>query len=305
MFWSKVKWAKLGRYSGPRISGVTPYTIPNSPTLLEAAVWLTAQIESGGKFGSVMAYDGSGMTAGLHQAIAVYPREIRESDGNALDDQGELWALLQDIKRTAAFTLDDLEVEFLDIGWKMDRSHLYFADGKPVPGRVIRDEFTPPDGVVPRWGESWDSARGWALIFHDIFSNPATFGTQVEFGKAALLKALRKRIPGCTETLSQIAYKTTDVGLVALDRGSPIDLAIAVFLSFHVNAPSRAMKELSFAWNLTGHQIERLPKTLMRRLATTSFANWQARYQRTRKEAMRLWDRSLFSGPAATMILFS
>lgn len=301
---SKVKWTKFRNYSGARISGTVPYKLPDPSTLLERSVWLTAQTESGGKFGSVMSYDGSGMTAGLHQAIAVYPREIRESDGNPLDDQGELWALLCDIKKVAPLIVDPLEIALLDVGWKLSEGHLYFTDNRPVPGPIIRDEFTPIDGIVPRWGESWGSAKGWALLFHDVFASPATFVAQVEFGKRHFVKISKRRVPGHTETVERVLFGPAGLQDTPTDPKDPMDLTAAVFFSFCVNAPGQALRDFSMAWAAAGNSADYFPRSLMRRFGMSGFANWKERYKRTRKEAMRVWDKSLFSGRDATMVQF-
>ena len=74
-------------YAGVRIKGQKPLSsFPLSRRHLDRASRLTAEVESGGRFGSVMSYDGTGMTAGIHQAIAVYPKNLK--------DQGPLWKLL-------------------------------------------------------------------------------------------------------------------------------------------------------------------------------------------------------------------
>ena len=94
----KVSYRKRKNYSGPLIAGTEPYPAPSAERAgfhIDRAYWLTTRVETGGKFGAVMAYDGTGMTAGPDQHIAVYPKELANEDLNAADDQGSLWKLLR------------------------------------------------------------------------------------------------------------------------------------------------------------------------------------------------------------------
>ena len=90
-----MKRIKFGKYAGVKIKGKIPLEAPNSLSHLSWVSWLTAMVESDGKFGSVMNYDGTGMTAGIHQAIAVYPKA--PGDGNKKNEQGPMWKLMNRI----------------------------------------------------------------------------------------------------------------------------------------------------------------------------------------------------------------
>ena len=89
------------KFAGVRIRGKEPMQEIAVPSHLHKAAWLTAGVESGFKYGTVISYDGTGITAGIHQAVAVYPRH--------LDDQGPLWKLTA---RVLSAVPRDVETDF-------------------------------------------------------------------------------------------------------------------------------------------------------------------------------------------------
>ena len=120
-----VSWKKFKHYSGPRIVGKKNFILVENPTHLEKALYLTSIVESGAKFGTIVMFDGTGVTAGLTQAIAVYPRELQHEDNNALDDQGPLWKLLSRMEYECGASVNNLWNKFKEVGWYLDLSLIH------------------------------------------------------------------------------------------------------------------------------------------------------------------------------------
>jgi len=321
---NKVKWMKWNRYSGPRIKGTTPYHLPDDADHWERVLWLTSIVESGGKFGAVIAYDGTGTTAGLTQCIAVYPRELRNEDNNPNDDQGILWKLIEEVRKDNPELLQRLDEEFKEIGWFISPGGqvLHRAGGEIVLGRLLRDELTPPSrGAVPRRGEHWDGAKGWALIFHDIFADPKSFDAQITFATEHTHKVAKRKPKALRgKTIQEIIYEDHLEQLgPSWNKEDPLDLAMSVFWSNSVNAPAIAFSKLQRAVNILkgssgtspldlslSYHREVMARRLVRLLGTSSYGRWNAsepngRYQRTRKAAKKVWPARFFKGPKALM----
>jgi hypothetical protein len=313
----KVLWRKFRNYSGPLIKGTEPYTIPDDRRdfHVDRAFWLTAKVETGAKFGSVMAYDGTGMTAGLDQHIAVFPRELAHEDNNPKDDQGSLWKLLRRMESVGgspsyqaclkklwdALARQDWYVAQDGYLRHLGRNALVrIKPGSLVHGQLIRDVLTPLGGNVERHGGK-DRAADWAKLFHAVFSHPDGFRAQAEFGKEHLVERAKKRH-------IKWAYKEREITALQPLKNMPAeqDLAMCMYHCHSVNAPAIANKALKRA-RYADHGDVR-PKKLIQLLGNSSFGRWDddlknGRYQRTRSAARAsgLWPRSLFDGPNAIM----
>jgi hypothetical protein len=314
LMFSKVKWRQWKDYSGPFIKPTTKLRLSEDSNHWERIVWLTAQVESGGKFGAIVGYDGTGITAGLNQCISVFPKELSHEDNNPRDDQGPLWKLLEYIRQDCRDTVRELEDELFECGWVLKDNYLYHIDGGLVNGREIREEFTPNQGKVPKFGRDWDSAKSWALIFNDIFADQRSFNAQIRFAIDHAYKTARRKphiLRG--QTVESLIYQgnVKDTKLISPDN--PMDLAMAVFFSNAVNAPAMAFRKLKQAYDEFSQQMNKRPnwqnrrdrfifaKTLIYKLGTADYARWNfkvsnGRYQRTLKAATKRWPINFFEG---------
>jgi len=314
-----VKWKQWKTYSGPVIHGTQKVYLPSNHSHWDRAVWLTSQVETGGVYGSTVAYDGTANTSGIIQAIGVYPRELAHPDNSVSDGQGPLWKLLEYVKKDAPQLLSRLEDEFIEIGWEIRAGKIYptsdgLSTGLPINGRNIRNELTPIDGKVPRYGTAWQEAKNWVLIFHDIFSDPKSFPSQFRFG-IEHLQATAKRTPLSLnrKSIESLLYKRDLSTAEQFSTQAPLDLALCILFSNSINAPAIAFQRLSAAlkvvpipslWN-SQREIA-FSKALVRSLGTADYGRWNfkiasGRYQRTREAAKTLWPEHFFSGPEAIM----
>jgi len=307
-------------YAGPRITGTQEFLLPDNAGHWERVLWLTSMVESGGRFGAITMYDGTAVTAGLHQAIAVYPRELADEDFNARDDQGSFFQLLRLLQSFAEFPeLQNLLNRFRERGWVLNRdgSLRYLADGKTqvrsqtknvkagdlVYGFEIRETFTPNQGTVPASGAAWEQSKSWALDFQKVFAHPESFKAQVEFGAEHFENAARNKkieVAGVSKTIEQWLYN----GHLA-DFKSPTqayDLALAVFWSHSVNGPSIAYQILSQAISQVdpSSNPDQFARVLLRLLGRKKYGRWHfsetnGRWQRTRQTARKVWPSALFA----------
>jgi hypothetical protein len=313
---------KFKDYAGFKIKGTEPISGTARNIHLKKASWLTAMVESGGKFGSVMNYDGTAMTAGIHQAIAVYPRELKHPDKNLRDDQGPLWKLLRLVQPVTGKY--DLWKEFErvgGIGWYIapDNTVRWKSHGNLVSGLNIREELTgSADGCAPASGYSRKVAENWVKLFHEVFSDPATFDIQEEYGMEHFVKrASRAKCRFALNkdwqklTLEFLVYGGTALDLVTLTNDPELDLAMCMYWAHSVNAPGFALKKINrtlgalFGPNGSRKKFARI---LIRKLGNTTFGHWSddlknGRYQRTRTYAMKssFWPQEFFKGPKAIM----
>ena len=307
------------KYAGVRINGDVPIDIPGDGHM-DRASWLTVMVESGGKFGTVISYDGTGMTAGLHQAIAVYPKELRlPEDGNSLDDQGPLWKLLDRCLQATPKIQATLDMKHAlgNIGWVVANGVLRDETvGHAISGKTIRAEFTGAEnGCMPARGIHRQEAERWAALFHTYFSDKNTFPIQEGWGKEKLIKRVERtplRFASARKwrkkTPQEFFYEDLIAGVVDHEDLPPeFDLAMSVWLSYTVNAPAIALKVLCrlIPAYQTG-SIEAFSVQLLKALGRAKFGRWGAqvkngRYQRTRKYAMELWPREMFKGKNAIM----
>jgi len=318
-----VQWRQFGDYSGPMVVGATAIPVPTSKLSAERFYWLTTKVETNGTFGTVVMFDGTGLTAGPDQFIIVYPKELANEDFNAEDDQGPLGALLARVLAVATTpAAAAIQAGFRARGWVLSPSGVlrYAADqtvtvagkqlqvkaGATVHGALIRNELTPAGGRVPPNGPQWDQAARWATLFSQLFSDPATFTTQRLYGLEHMEKAFQSRrlnLNGISTVEQVIGADVTTATLTPA-----LELAFAVWYSNSVNAPAIAVTCLQNAWKVASGSRELLPRVLLQMLGTSNFGRWNAnipggRWQRTRDAAIRsgLWPWALFDGPNAIM----
>jgi hypothetical protein len=228
----KISYISFKKFKGLRIKGTVPYE--PSPSFaefhLERAFYLTSQVESGGKFGAVMSYDGTGMTAGLHQAIAVLPKT---------KEQGSLWKVMRRVELLPG------DIPGRDKIWELlDKEGMYLAQdcvvrdtrmGLPVVGEHLRRVLSGPDGVVPISGEVSERAEDFITAFHELFSSPATFRLQVEYGKEHFCKAAHRvkvTVGGTRPFIQDAVYGDDEISRVTVeDLGYETDLAMSMYWS--------------------------------------------------------------------------
>jgi len=300
-------WFTLNGYSGILLPGAVPISLADFAPLVGAApvahmdraVWLTSQVEAP-KWGTVQGYDGAAMSGGLLHNVSVLPKTVA---------QGDLFGLLAkifeyvDAKGAANVPVTNMRQALQAKGWTVARDGvLRNASGLKVSGQDIRNEFTPPDGKVPRQGPQFDQAMRWAMLFHNLFSDPGTRRAQIDY--AALWLARGK------SDLEMSVYRKFAVGLdtpVHLPSTMlpvPVDLAMCVYHSFSVNAPATAAECLEQAMALVDPSAtaEKFATALLRRLGKREFGKWtdkpgdgDDRYDRTRKAvwASGIWDTTL------------
>jgi len=299
-------------YSGPVIYGKKiPQDNVRTTSHCQRAVWLTEGVETEHRAGSIMAADGTGMTAGRGQHILVYPKELAHEDFNAKDDQGGLGKLLRRIEvKAPSSSLDILYGAFIAEGWHVasDGRFRWNEDGRVkvkgrwinckagdvVHGAVLRDTITPIGGKVPKTGRRWEQAKAWALLFHVVFSEPNSLEVQAAFEVNHLYhrmvsKKFAFRDNRRKETVSQVVYggrqsKTPIPHLqVGRDISEELDLAMCVFHSHTVNAPAIAFRRLRDTLKATGFNAPRdrgtnkeivFARELLKRLAKTNYGRW-------------------------------
>ena len=319
-----LKWRKYRSYSGPVVNGTWEIEKPITRNHVDRAYWLTTMVESGGKLGAVMMADGTAVTIGLDQHVAVMPKLVDTTE------QGGAWKLLRRLEITEGpedfkSAIQALWEELRDVGWYIAQDgSLRFADhyvdtlpedgrvfcpGDLVPGRIVREWLTPPMGVVPESGPFWESSARFAKLFHDVTSHPASERAQVEFGKEHLVERT-----GRYGFILDRAYLDRNVSAVKVDQGGwtpALDLALCMYQSHMVNAPGIAKKQIEGLWRVWSPVTEpddEFAKKLIFSLGNCSYGRWDddikhGRYQRTRSIAADsgLWPDGLFDGPDAIM----
>lgn len=328
---------KIGRYSGAVIYGdeVVPPPDGDAATYhAQRAFWLTGEVETGNRLGSVMMADGTAFTIGIDQHVAVYPRELADEDFNAADDQGAAFDLLAKLEVTDTQYVSDLWGAFGEEGWyvgldgrlrhldagvvKVKGRNVEVKAGDLVHGALIRNAVTPKGGIVKKDTNEWEVCRRWAMLLHRLVSDPKTLDVQRAFGiyhlghrvaHRKLRLAGRRRKP----TFQKRIYSGSPVtGIRSSDLEPALDLALCVFHSYTVNAPSVAFRLLEasveatgFAGHLgaTAEQQRTFADDLLFRIRTKRYGRWGNRWERTRKHALGVgwWPRALFIGNQAVM----
>ncbi len=291
---------------------------------MERAYWLTIKVETGAKFGAVVAYDGTGMTAGPDQHIAVYPKELVAEDHNALDDQGGLWRLLRRLEMggeapadyyhalgqlwaffrssMGAYVAQDGVLRYFDsgsYGFSRGSTTVDYKAGDPVFGHHIRAALTPALGSdpgcgrVPKSGKEWDTAAHAALLFHGLMSHPNGRRIQMEFGKEHLVRRTTggqvKLGRGAWRTISATGYGGREI--TSLRVGSDgwsdeLDLALCMYQAHSVNAPAIANQVLAqvAAAFPPGAAFAR---ELIKALGTSTYGRWSDDLQTGRYQRTR------------------
>lgn len=330
---TRVNFRSIGKYTGPVIYGTEVVQPPNGPFHAGRAFWLTGQVETGNRLGSVMMADGTGFTIGIDQHIAVYPKELAHEDFNAADDQGGAWALLAALEVAHApvrmlweafeqrgwYVAPDGTLRWIDNGvHKVQNRKLEHQGGDLVHGATIRDVLTPKGGVVTKTCQK-EQAREWALMLHELTRAPTSWDVQVSFGVKHLCHRVRTRKLRLAEhrrrvTFQQAVYGSpTNIETIKLaDIGEHLDLALCVFHSYTVNAPAvafRLMEEAIKGLGWSGAWLEdetarcNFALNLLTRLKAEKYGRWDKRWARTRKAAMEVgwWDGALFRRPTGIM----
>lgn len=296
----EVRWAKYKSWSGCRISSGIKWvlTTEQKEQHMYRAMFLTSMLETFGKFGPVNSYDGAGISAGLEHNIAVYPKYMK---------QGPLWKNLRELELYAP--CDDLEKLWLAL---KDENTFVAQDGvlrdyntgAEISAQRIRNIVAPPGGRVPKNGPSWERAKVWAELFHNLFSNPATFDVQIKSAIKSLVSGNGKNESAAYKATVGVEHPSVLGGFE--DISEEHDLAWCVYHSFSVNAPGKARRVLS---GTRPDNKKDWPKRLIRALGMSKYGRWhdttdsRNRYDRTRISAKNsgLWSQSLFVGPAAIM----
>jgi hypothetical protein len=283
------------QWAGIVIKGSTKWeaTSVKRENHLEKAAWLTACVEGGGVFGSVQSYDGCGMSAGLEHCIGLLPRSM---------EPGSLWGLLSKIDEALPDTSPTwirMKNALGNVGWYLDtKGVLRKKDtGAAVTGQEIRNELSPVAGVVPESGPDFEKAVRWAETFNKLFEDPATFACQIRQTKNGLLES--HKILENTVYSRYCKIENASAALVGTNISNELDLAMCIYHSFSVNAPSKARSVLEALLG-QGHGPLDFSKLLVKNLGTNSYANWKERYSRTRKYAKEsgLFEESLFTSVA-------
>lgn len=304
----RAKVVNFRDYRGMSMKGTVLLSTEDSNTHLDEISWLTAQVESDGRFGSVMNYDGTGMTAGIHQAIAVYPKAVR--DNNLKNDQGPLWKLMGRMKPLGL--LGDIESHMREYGMYLsnDSKCLWEQEGRIVDGNSIRNMLTgDSEGVMPLTGRGRRECARWVKEFHAAFSNEVGFKVQLHFGAEHFEKMSRKTLRYCKNPeIAEMTILDAFYGGIPLssvgDLPEHYSLAMSMFWSHSVNAPGFALKRLcrqvaDKCIDDVANKTEEASSAIVRALGDTPFARWDddlknGRYQRTRRYARRRWNSSLF-----------
>lgn len=311
-----VKWRQYKAFSGPLIAGgpATPRLVPEDvlPTFLGHVFELTALVECGGRFGLINMYDGTGVTAGLHQAVAVMPK--------VLSSQGELFKMLHRFELVG--DTDELRALYNALaheGWYVasDGKLRDWDTGELIKPALFRTVVTPTAGVVPRKGPSWKQARKWALLFYNVFVHEKYRRAQVLYGEEHLSKRLQRF--HSKKYLDDLTIEQAIIPGGNVHHRDPFsveeaDLIHTVALSFMVNAPSWMYKAYHKTWQWqkrlkhhvspdSGAFAAKLIKNLTDMAKKWDDDTKNSRYQRTRKHAMATghWPRSLFVGSDAIM----
>lgn len=279
------------------------------------AFMLTFLVESGGKFGSVMNYDGTVMTAGACQNILVYPKEIRKEDYQSKDDQGSLPKLIVEIEKnvTRLKPLQRLYEMFKEEGWYLSSDgkirwredsrvivghrQLIVQAGSIVHGETLRNQIIGEEGRIPRTkSKARKRCHEWIEIFHEIFSDPSTFQTQILFEISHNFGLRASRPFEGNISLEDYFYKKDFLSATIV---RPIkDLAMCFWWCNYVNAPGKAMRVLRACRKVNERNFGR---ALIRGLGNTTFGRWDddiptGRYRRVRLAAMKLgyWPEEFF-----------
>lgn len=257
---------------------------------LDKATWLTAAVEGGSIFGTVQSYDGAAMSAGLEHCIALLPKTMT---------QGSLWHVLLKLDEALPDTNPNwvaMKNALDQAGWYLDTKGVLRnkGTGSVVSGHAIRDELSPVHGVVPVSGPNYLKAVRWAEIFNNLFEDPATFASQIRQTKNGLLASHKEIESRIYATYCKV--EDASAAILGVNIIPELDLAMCIYHSFSVNAPSKARTVITEVFGRALGPVD-FSRQLIRALATNTYGNWQDRYIRTRNycKDTDLWDDALFS----------
>jgi hypothetical protein len=266
---------------------------------------MTSQLESG-KWGTVQSYDGCGISGGPFHWIATSPSGdpgllfdlVRVIEVSVSDDNPNFAALNEAFKQAGCFLGKD--------------GHLKGTNGVNLSGKQIQNLLAPVDGVVPETGPNRTIADKWALLFHNLFADPATYKAQTEYALSYLVGGYMERERVAYEAMFQSSVETIetikipDPSALADPVGFlSVDLAMCFYHSASVNAPgiaARCLKEVMFGTLYNNPTLE-LPKALIHKIGTQNYGKWrdrpdgEDRYDIFRMKAKQtgLWPDVLFS----------
>lgn len=294
------RWIQFGEYSGLLINDgiLVEQSHFDLTQHMHRAVWLTSQIEAP-RFGLVQSYDGAGISGGLLHNVAVLPKSL---------EQGDLFQLVARMSHTATYPI--VTRFFGDLVMKITPDgKVRYGSGVEVPGMTLRNIVAPPGGKVPRKGADYDAALRAATVFNRLFADPTGFRAQIDFavdwlarGKAVVEQAVyAKYVNG---------YPGTPIGIPAGYLSPVFDLAMCVYHSFSVNAPTPAAIALTAALKTAALKAGDLPTFsagLIRKLGTTKFGRWtdepgdgSNRYDRTRRA---VWKSGIWPTDMVTKLM--
>jgi len=260
---------------------------------MQRAAWLTAQTEAA-SWGTVQSYDGVGMSCGVIHMIAVN----RGHDGQPATQGAPFWRLVRACLDATA-DVGGLQVLLDEIGWTLGPDGVVVgprtiaaagggALGPVVTGEALRTELSGPKGVTPESGPKHERARDYAIACNALMRDPRTFRVQVDaairwlvLGHAAEERAMYGRF-------AQPAASTPDLATLRSDVLPPAaDLAMCVYHSFSVNAPSEALRQArqSLAFSTAHHDPIAVARSLCVALGTDHYARWPTRYEHIRRVA--------------------
>ena len=281
-------------------------TAAQGPGHMRRAAYLATMLESP-HWGTVQGYDNCGLSAGPFHWIGRYPRTGK---------QGPLFGLLRRVEQSLGDNNDDAAYEAKDhlgVLWNalrdrglyvaMDGKLRSYTNGKLITGTAFRDVVAPIKGKVSVKGADRVYAEEWAMCFHRLLKDEATYSAQVDYaidyltrGQGRLEMKVYRKLTGNPELVmpDRVAHMSTTM-----------DLAMCVYHAFSVNAPSPAAACLR-SMPLTKAALSdprAWSRQLIKKLATRKYGNWAKRYTKTRKAAMEsnYWFDDRFKGKDAVM----
>lgn len=303
---SRVTFRK-GKYAGIRIFGATDVkaadfqgTRNGLSKHMTRASYLATQLEAP-QWGTVQSYDNAGMSAGPFHWIAHYPQSGK---------QGPIFGLLRAVELACPdYILSDVWTMLEAEGWYVatDGKLRSTKNGSLINGTKIRDVLSAPKGFVPKTGPGREKAEAWAVAFHELMCRPETMQPQIQYAIQYLTRGQSKLEGQAYKAL--VPGKLTDLGAIRVEgENCPLiskhaDLAMAVYHSHSVNAPSPAASALRAALPALKNSGPQFAKRLIRGLALKKYGAWDKRYTKTRRiaQATGLWDSSFFKGETAIM----
>lgn len=291
---ASAKYVTFHEYAGfvVRASPAAPFEQPLRPALhMGRAVWLTGQLEAA-SWGTVQGYDGAAMSGGILHNIAVMPKDL---------SQGSLFGLLAEIAAQRG-PVGPLWAAFASCGWRVtqDGKLRSSTDGSLVSGKAIRNEFTPIGGKVPPTGPLNAQAKRWALLFHDLLSDPGTRLAQSDYATRWLTAGNRDAELAVYRRFTNNPTLDSAIAVPVLSLPASIDLAMCVYHSFSANAPSIAARILA---GVKEPDTMKWASKLIKGLGTANFGRWHDepgdapanRYDRCRRAVAKsgLWDIAL------------